>query len=539
MKKITFITSALLLSACGGGSGTGTIDNPGADVVVPEYADFLTTSLAETQDNSVELNTYVESVLGSDGEVVSESTGRRSGARKVKNRHHDTQYNSKQLDDMKNFFDKDDEYKKEFISRNRDLVKRYAKLACGCDMKDFDFDGRSDDDVFHHLKSDAFRPNEVWKKYHYRQEQLANQKLYSGSGSRDWGNGYVKITKLQNGKIANIKLYDDWYEREFNFDKGSDNKFYATPYSYAILCGAGCIIQYNTDNTNESFESIKAGLQYTLDSFVYPLTEEQRQIAQDAIDSLTSETAPIILSQTEMEGGSYTSGFFKIPNHFAVDVRAYGKQVGLQYADFGSVVGSQWLDGKRSETDNGIGYVFAGGYGIKNINKQNIQGSMNFKGQAVGHVMYHEENANGVATDDYMFVKSNANLTFQADGTEKLFMNFSDNADVNKRWYDVEYTKKGDDVSVTLSNGDRIAAENAKYKFKDTEYSGKFTQEIVDEKYNRMISCDFDSKYYGDNEKPSEATGVVNLLDQTWAKDSAEDKELFFTAAFGAKKDKR
>ena len=76
-------------------------------------------------------------------------------------------------------------------------------------------------------------------------------------------------------------------------------------------------------------------------------------------------------------------------------------------------------------------------------------------------------------------------------------------------------------------------------KIGDTEYSGKFTQEIVDEKYNRMISCDFDSKYYGDNEKPSEATGVVNLLDQTWAKDSAEDKELFFTAAFGAKKDKR
>ena len=45
MKKFIFITSALLISACGGGSGGS--GNPGGEIIVPESMDLLTTSLSK------------------------------------------------------------------------------------------------------------------------------------------------------------------------------------------------------------------------------------------------------------------------------------------------------------------------------------------------------------------------------------------------------------------------------------------------------------------------------------------------------------
>ena len=558
MKKFAILTSCLALTACGGGSGSGGASIGGIPNIpdtpnipeIPSTSDFTTTSMSATADNSVEINTYVENILGTDFEsgadiasVVSRHAAVRSGTTQAIN-NVDADRNARnqqQIEDMHAFYKKTDTEKREFINSNRQLVKRYAQLAYGDKIEDFDFENSEIDAILEYLSHEKFKWNDVYDKYKFQKHNLAEQELYA-SGNREWSSDtYIKITQTDNGKITNIKMYDDWFGRELEFTRTQDNKFFATPYTYALRCGEFCQLTFKTGNPQESIENIKAGFTGALNEEAQYNTQINKEEIQAIIDAITTDSVFASISETELEGlyDKDVQGLYYTPNKMLVGLDVYGVNVGLRYSDFGKLSGIQYLEDNKADAEK-LGYVFAGGYDIKNIDKDTMSGKMTFSGKAVGHVMHHTEDVDGVATNNYLDIASDAKLVFE-DGVETLAMNFSDNANANNRWYDVEFVKDGDNVGVSLSNGDKIAEANAQYKFDQADYN--FTkdengdwQNFTDDNGNgwgNTQMATMETSYYGDNGAPSEAVGRVGLLDQDWNDSSAENIERFFTASFG------
>lgn len=559
MKKLAILTSILALAACGGGSGGsgggagigGVPSGPDTPNIpeIPNTSDFTTTSMSDTADNSVEINTYVENILGTDfdsgtsaASVISRHAAVRSGTIQTIN-NVDTDRNARnqqQIEDMHAFHEKDEAEKREFITNNRQLVKRYAQLAYGNKIEDFDFDNSEIDAILEYLSHDKFKWSHVYDKYKFQKHNLADQELYA-SGNREWSSdAYIKITQTDNGKITNIKMYDDWFGQELEFTRTQDNKFFATPYTYALRCGEFCQLTFKTGNPQESIENIKAGFTAALEEEAQYNPQITKEEIQAKIDAITADSVFASISATELEGlyDKDVQGLYYTPNQMLVGLDAYGASVGLRYSDFGKISGIQYLESNKADAEK-LGYIFAGGYDIKNIDKDTMSGKMAFAGKAVGQVMNHTEDADGVATNNYLDIASDAKLVFE-DGKETLTMNFSD-------WYDVEYVKDGDNIKVSLSNGDKIAEANSQYKFNQSEY--RFTKDEYGDWQNftpdngndwgNMQMATMETSYYGDNGAPSEAVGRVGLLDQDWDNSSAENIERFFTASFGATADNK
>lgn len=559
MKKLAILTSILALAACGGGSGgsgggTGIGGVPSVPDTpnipeIPSTSDFTTTSMSDTADNSVEINTYVENILGTDfdsgtsaASVISRHAAVRSGTTQTINNVATDRNarNQQQIEDMHAFYEKDEAEKREFISNNRQLVKRYAQLAYGNKIEDFDFDNSEIDAILEYLSNDKFKWSHVYDKYKFQKHNLADQELYA-SGNREWSSdAYIKITQTDNGKITNIKMFEDWFGQELEFTQTQDNKFFATPYTYALRCGEFCQLTFKTGNPQESIENIKAGFTAALNEEAQYNTQINKKEIQAKIEAITADSVFASISATELEGlyDKDVQGLYYTPNQMLVGLDAYGASVGLRYSDFGKISGIQYLENNKADAEK-LGYVFAGGYDIKNIDKNTMSGKMAFAGKAVGQVMNHTEDADGVATNNYLDIASDAKLVFE-DGKETLTMNFTD-------WYDVEYVKDGDNIKVSLSNGDKITEANSQYKFNQSKYNftkdedGEWKNNTPDNGngWGNMQMATMETSYYGDNGAPSEAVGRVGLLDQDWDKSSAENIERFFTASFGATADNK
>lgn len=566
MKKLAILTSILALAACGGGSG-GSGGGAGIGGVpsvpdtpnipeIPSTSDFTTTSMSDTADNSVEINTYVENILGTDfdsgasgASVISRHAAVRSGTTQTINNVATDRNarNQQQIEDMHAFYEKDEAEKREFISNNRQLVKRYAQLAYGNKIEDFDFDNSEIDAILEYLSNDKFKWSHVYDKYKFQKHNLADQTLYA-SGSRENDglvDDYVKITQTNNGKITKIKLRDRWFgsDNDMNFARTKNGQFLATEYSYYYRCGEMCQLKYDTDNPKESLANIKAGLLASLDKTAqYDQNIDTESIVQQ-IMGITDISEFVSKSDTEMEAwyDKDIHGFYSVPNEFMLDVLAYGASVGLRYSDFGKLSGVQYLAHDK-DTAEKLSYAFAGGYDIKNIDKDTMSGKMAFAGKAVGHVMHHTEDADGVATNNYLDIASDAKLVFE-DGAETLTMNFSDNANANNCWYDVEFTKDGDNITVSLTNGDKITEANSQYKFNQTEYSGQNNQQYFTydngNGWGNVQMAAIETSYYGDNGNPEEVVGRTLLSDQNWDNSSAATDERVFTASFGATLDNK
>ena len=244
----------------------------------------------------------------------------------------------------------------------------------------------------HFFQWDNHSNKPIWQ---HKTSILADQELYASGGSRDWDSGYVKITGLDNGKIKSIKLYDGHQEREFDFSRTNRGQFYATPYTYAVKCGPGLTLTFDTDNPNISHEQIRRGLEQRLEQMIsenlLPYNTDVKEVVE-LIDSITAKTefTPTTLTELDALDNDEETGFYYVPVEMTADIKTYGKQVGLRYSDFGTINGTQNLAGVKNSTD-GLGYVFAGGYDIKNINKDDLSGKMAFSGRAAGNVMHHVE----------------------------------------------------------------------------------------------------------------------------------------------------
>lgn len=379
-------------------------------------------------------------------------------------------------------------------------------------------------------------------------EHLSELTLHA-KGDREFLTSDINfISSQNNGTIDTITLHDNWYHRDIIFSKNTNNKYYATPYSYYLtyLKNDSTLdtIIFNSDTPIKTTTDIKQGFLDVLDTDRYDyLSNADKQNAINSINSININNAHIT-SKTElgnliMGPGSVPNKLYIIQTNMALNVNTYGQQLGLQYSDFGALTGEQWVDNYNDREK--LGYVFAGGDIDKKIIPSN--NTMNFSGKAVGQVMLHTEDDYGVATNDYMYMESDATLVFD-NGTENLTMNFSENQDENKRWYDVNIVKNNDNITVNLTNGDKIAQSNEKYKFsnspinKTTEYINHIDEgSYLPEDWILREKANVDIEYYGDNNQISESVGTVSFGEQQWHNGTSANNELYFSGSFGVKKD--
>lgn len=198
--------------------------------------------------------------------------------------------------------------------------------------------------------------------------------------------------------------------------------------------------------------------------------------------------------------------------------QSLGKEMGLRYSDFGKLDISL-MDGWSP--------VFIGGYDIKNVKDAEMptDSSLTFDGVAVGHVVAVRDGEPDAQVLNENAQK-NAKLVFDATGgTPKQTLTASfDN------WYDIEYTKNGNEKgSVTFSN--RKGSE-AYYLMSDTD--GHATMDVEGE----------DFRYFGDNNIPTEAVGMIQVRDcpggrcTDWVDENAGETadEVRMNLGFGGKR---
>ncbi len=179
-----------------------------------------------------------------------------------------------------------------------------------------------------------------------------------------------------------------------------------------------------------------------------------------------------------------------------VAIETYGRDIGLKYSDFGAFVGV--INGDA--TNEG----FAGGYTTKEVKDiSKISGEMNFVGSVVGTVQPKSGDGDGLPLDGV------ATLNFNND-TEILSLVFDN-------WYDVKIEKTGDQGDIHFTNGDVIT--NDEYKFAagnelktDNFLNGNYEGKVVEDGVAHYGKIDIN--YYGNNDKPVEATGILQYVEK-------------------------
>jgi hypothetical protein len=143
--------------------------------------------------------------------------------------------------------------------------------------------------------------------------------------------------------------------------------------------------------------------------------------------------------------------------------------------------------------------VFAGGYDVKKINKEDISGTLDFEGDAAVALIHQKyQDGDDKRLETTTVKEGKANLVFN-NGAEDLTARFKD-------WYTVNVTSAADDPKYNISFSDSDKVNEDVYKFKaDGNFSvNDFVGEKDDHSYGAV-----EIGYYGDNNIPTEATGYV------------------------------
>lgn len=248
----------------------------------------------------------------------------------------------------------------------------------------------------------------------------------------------------------------------------------------------------------------------------------------------------------------------------------YGKDIGLQYADFGyfnpiyrskninlttddeinaaragtldrgSSLDKKHTDGEFSELLTREDFqLFAGGYAISGttmVDKLTPEPSTSYTGKALGRV-YVSIQSDGIDRTPYLatwdvpggqdghdmakaYTTSSAIMEIGADGTQTLSMPFNTHSDTADTFYDVTIAKAPEaDATFTFTG----TPSELQYRRNDTESN---------------IESDFTPGYYGVN-TPVEAAGTARYYAEQAIGIGTDDvtREWEFQAAYGMKKD--
>ncbi len=198
-----------------------------------------------------------------------------------------------------------------------------------------------------------------------------------------------------------------------------------------------------------------------------------------------------------------------------------GGDMGLKYSDFGNI---GIHENKNTTNTDDSRLVFIGGYDdakkLDSVN-QDITQSDKFEGFATGNVTAIK---NGEGSGKSLNIDGAAQLTFDKTTKETTISAQFGN------WYDVVYTEDADTKKIELSN----YQGSDDFKMLTAENDGTVT--ITD------TGIDSDIRYFGDNDKPSEAVGLIQVRDCNGAEctndyGTADDpnKEVRMNIGFGVK----
>lgn len=210
------------------------------------------------------------------------------------------------------------------------------------------------------------------------------------------------------------------------------------------------------------------------DTIKLVLNDKGRIIAVDSITGGATKS----FSRTTKNNFQYTDG--EVTGTAVLS--SLGAKYRLKYSDFGSF-GVM----KNVTTDSGVEShpvstdFYAGGYDIKRVMPADMSGEHQFTGHAIGSV---------TATDGATLALDGATKLVFDDGNETLSMNFAES-----KWHDVE-------ISRTAGGAANIA------------FSG---DEGIDERFimtdGTMGDDKLDIRYYGDNNAPTEFSGMAQHAD--------------------------
>lgn len=235
------------------------------------------------------------------------------------------------------------------------------------------------------------------------------------------------------------------------------------------------------------------------------------------------------------------------PIKFTGAVQSLGKSNHLKYSDFGHYT----LD------EFNFTWVYQGGIEDKKIDPSKLPNEkMVFNGTAIGNLQsnYYVDGVNIMEDEEHdgknnTFITTNtgaANLTFE-NGTEKLHMPFND-------WYTVDVVKNGDYADhVQFTGDDSKIAEHIRLTYKDITYTdennchGNCGHEMNERAKWNWTNDDIHSgtqtrittNYYGDNNKPGEATAFMNHVDDNYNLDDQGRQvhdQVWFDVVFGGTK---
>lgn len=393
------------------------------------------------------------------------------------------------------------------------------------------------------------------KPVHSLQDNRFVDMSFNTLGSRDFLRVPVKIYTNDAGEITNIDLVDnhdpdgeryndfgDEYGTTYNLTaqngkfKSQTIYYYDLPYKCKDCWGPGRPIAgfgFRTDK-ELTFDEIKETFLRAVNSVDYYDEQTKNEIIAriEALAESDAQTTPVCYDMncryTETDLGHY----FVSSQSLTMEMDAFGRDVGLEYSNFGEIRGTYNLgDGALPRA-----YVFSGGRPENMINKDEISDTMSFSGKAVGQVLYHYSDLTDVK-QSCLDVAADAHLRF-ANGKEELTMNFSDNPDADKRWYDVKITSDttGDEKTLTLSNGDKIADKNGIYKFVDVDDDSFSTVISNAAPQQGTVRANISTEYYGTDGTPTEVVGNAIIRQQDWS--DAYNHEVTMFTAFGAVKDK-
>ena len=352
---------------------------------------------------------------------------------------------------------------------------------------------------------------------------------------------YVSFTLDENDEIVALHFdvdQDSADGRYMKLDRQKDNKFTRTGKMliYGVKLETG-IPNSSKDIRLELFDEPK-DIDTLRKMLVAALHEEKEQgslndvgdIDQFMTDAVAKINSLTLESFSKTEDTALAGEAFREGSEVVTTVTyvSYAKKIGengLQHSDFGTVhIDSMEGDEKVNET-----FVFAGGLDAKKVqDKTLLQGTMNFKGDAVATVIYQDDRGDDRIEQTKSYA-GKANLDFE-DGKETLTTTFND-------WYNVTVTSSTDTLNnynIAFTDGGNISAADAQYyKFQDVEkiVDPVTGDDVLDANGNPTFNISqkdalsennfvggrvddssygaVDIGYYGENGSPEEATGFV------------------------------
>ena len=218
----------------------------------------------------------------------------------------------------------------------------------------------------------------------------------------------------------------------------------------------------------------------------------------------------------EVEHGSSTLSYASV---------AKRDNLGLRYSDFGLITINAEHIGQSGE----LIIPFIGGYETKKINPENINTTMVFNGRAVGSVTSVRYGANsGIVLNLDTSNNTNENdkiatLSFE-NGTSTINAKFDN-------WYDIKHVKSNNDEYIEFRN--YTNDEERANDFRMVSDSGAETFELRNHQYQEYEegepteeignTLNSDIRYYGDNNNPTEAVGLIQIRDKGTAESNYEN----------------